>query len=157
MACQAGDSAGSTGPLSASATRDRFCAGPGPQLAILRRLPGLQHGLGPPIPEWRAIYRDAPPDGTARLALVTPPPDSAEYPYIGKGRQITFLTEDVEGKYREWSERGVSFLHPPKEPPWGGVFTQFHDLDGNSFALMGFDQARREVEEQRRLTEERLE
>jgi serine phosphatase RsbU (regulator of sigma subunit) len=37
------------------------------------------------------------------------------------------------------------------------VFTQFQDLDGNSFALMGFDQARREVEEQRRLTEERLE
>ena len=109
------------------------------------------------FPDGGRFIAVAPPDGTARLALVTPPPDSAEYPFIGKGRQIAFLTEDVEGKYREWSERGVSFLHPPKQPPWGGVFTQFHDLDGNSFALMGFDQARREVEEQRRLTEERLE
>jgi catechol 2,3-dioxygenase-like lactoylglutathione lyase family enzyme len=30
----------------------------------------------------------APPDGAARLALVAPQPDSEEYAYIGKGRQI---------------------------------------------------------------------
>jgi serine phosphatase RsbU (regulator of sigma subunit) len=109
------------------------------------------------FPDGGRFIAVAPPDGTARLALVTPQPDSEEYVSIGKSRQVVFLTEDVEGKYREWSDRGVSFLHPPKEPAWGGVYTQFKDVDGNSFALMGFDQANREVEEQRRLTEERLE
>jgi catechol 2,3-dioxygenase-like lactoylglutathione lyase family enzyme len=53
------------------------------------------------FPDGGRFIAVAPPDGTARLALVIPPPDSAEYPFIGKGRQITFLTEDVEGKYRE--------------------------------------------------------
>jgi hypothetical protein len=157
MGCQASDSAGSTGPLSAFATRDGFCAGPRPQLAVLRRLPWFQRGFGPRFPDGGRFIAVAPPDGTARLALVTPQPDSEEYTCIGKSRQVVFLTEDVEGKYRQWSDRGVSFLHPPKEPAWGGVYTQFRDVDGNSFALMGFDQANREVEEQRRLTEERLE
>ncbi len=109
------------------------------------------------FPDGGRFIAVAPPDGTARLALVTPQPDSEEYACIGKSRQVVFLTEDVEGKYRQWSDRGISFLHPPKEPAWGGVYTQFRDVDGNSFALMGFDQANREVEEQRRLTEERLE
>ena len=99
----------------------------------------------------------APPDGTARLALVTPQPDSEDFPYIGKGRQVVFLTEDVEAKYREWSERGVCFLHPPKATPWGSVLTRFEDVDGNRFALIGFDQATREVEDQRCRIEDRLE
>ena len=99
----------------------------------------------------------APPDGTARLALVTPQPDSEDFPYIGKGRQVVFLTEDVEAKYREWSERGVCFLHPPRATPWGSVLTRFEDVDGNRFALIGFDQATREVEEQRCRIEDRLE
>jgi serine phosphatase RsbU (regulator of sigma subunit)/predicted enzyme related to lactoylglutathione lyase len=102
---------------------------------------------------WVAV---APPDGTARLALVTPPPDSEEYAYIGKGKQIVFLTEDIEAKYRQWSERGVGFLHPPEAAPWGSVYTRFQDLDGNGFALIGFDEATRQVEEERRRTEERL-
>ena len=97
------------------------------------------------------------PDGGRFIAVAPPQPDSEEYAYIGKSRQVVFPTEDVEGKYREWSKRGISFLHPPKEPAWGGAYTQFEDVDGNSFALMGFDQANREVEEPRRLTEERLE
>jgi serine phosphatase RsbU (regulator of sigma subunit)/predicted enzyme related to lactoylglutathione lyase len=99
----------------------------------------------------------APPDGTARLALVTPQPDSEDSPYIGEGRQVVFLTEDVEAKYREWSERGICFLHPPKATPWGSVLTRFEDVDGNRFALIGFDQATREVEEQRCRIEDRLE
>jgi len=43
----------------------------------------------------------APPDGTARLALVAPAAGSEEAAYIGKARQIVFLTENVEAKYRE--------------------------------------------------------
>jgi serine phosphatase RsbU (regulator of sigma subunit)/predicted enzyme related to lactoylglutathione lyase len=103
---------------------------------------------------WVAI---APPDGTARLALIAPTPGSQECEYIGKVKQVVFLTEDVDAKYREWKERGVSFLHPPQSAPWGGVYTRFEDIDGNGFALIGFDEATRQVQEQRRLTEERLE
>jgi serine phosphatase RsbU (regulator of sigma subunit) len=103
---------------------------------------------------WVAV---APPDGTAILALVAPKPDEAEQKNVGQAKQIVFLTEDVRTKYNEWSERGVVFLHPPKEPAWGGRFTSFEDPDGNSFVLVGFDEASRAVEEQRRQSTERLE
>jgi serine phosphatase RsbU (regulator of sigma subunit)/predicted enzyme related to lactoylglutathione lyase len=99
----------------------------------------------------------APPDGTARIALVAPQQGSEEYAYIGKVRQIVFLTENVEAKYREWNERGVHFHHPPAAAPFGSVFTTLEDPDGNRFALIEFDEATRLVEEQRRRTEEQLE
>lgn len=102
---------------------------------------------------WVAV---APPDGTTILALVTPKPQDEEYRHIGQARQIVFFTEDVGAKYNEWRERGVAFHHAPKEPAWGGIFTSFEDPDGNSFALVGFDQISREVEEQRRQIAEKL-
>src|SRR5437773_4763715 len=48
---------------------------------------------------------------------------------------------------------------PAREPApiWGGVFTRFRDIDGNSFALMGFDALSRELEAQRRAMAEKLE
>jgi serine phosphatase RsbU (regulator of sigma subunit) len=42
-------------------------------------------------------------------------------------------------------------------PIWGGVFTRFEDIDGNSFALVSFDEESRAVEAQRRAVQERLE
>jgi hypothetical protein len=64
----------------------------------------------------------------------------------------------------EWSKRGVRFRYTPRlkrikyEPPvdqpptemavegqkpvWGGVFTRFEDIDGNSFSLVSFDSTR---------------
>jgi catechol 2,3-dioxygenase-like lactoylglutathione lyase family enzyme len=95
---------------------------------------------------WVAV---APPDGTAILALVVPSPDSKEHAFIGRSLQIVFITEDVEKKFKDWSARGVVFQHPPRTPEWGGTFTQFADLDGNSFALIGFDEATRDLETQR--------
>lgn len=103
---------------------------------------------------WVAV---GPPDGTAILALMTPKPDDPEYKLIGQARQIAFITEDVGAKYDFWRQRGVEFLHPPKEPPWGGIFTSFEDPDGNSFALVGFDRITQEVEQQRRIVAEKLE
>ena len=40
---------------------------------------------------------------------------------------------------------------------WGGVFTHFKDPDGNSFALVGFDEVTREIEVQRRALDEKRE
>jgi len=103
---------------------------------------------------WVAV---APPDGAAILALVTPKPDSEEYNLIGRSRQVVFVTEDVDAKFQDWCQRGVRFHHPPQKPDWGGMFTSFEDVDGNSFALIGFDEVTRDLEAQRRAIAEKLE
>jgi serine phosphatase RsbU (regulator of sigma subunit)/predicted enzyme related to lactoylglutathione lyase len=103
---------------------------------------------------WVAV---APPDGTAMLALVTPEPDSEEYKLIGGQSQVAFLTEDINAIFHAWSKRGVHFHHPPRIPAWGGMFTSFEDVDGNSFGLVGFDDATRALEAQRRAIAEKQE
>jgi serine phosphatase RsbU (regulator of sigma subunit)/catechol 2,3-dioxygenase-like lactoylglutathione lyase family enzyme len=123
---------------------------------------------------WVAV---APPDGSALLALLTPKPDSREHKLIGRPTGVVFATEDVTAKYVEWVKRGVRFYYAPRlrrlkyETPstapesasgrpgraWGGVFTHFRDPDGNSFALVGFDELTREIELQRRALAEQRE
>ena len=99
----------------------------------------------------------APPDGSANLALVVPRPDQPEYNLIGGYRWILFMTEDVEAKYKEWSERGVHFVSPPETPLWGGTYTRFEDPDGNTFGLEAFDEVRQSLELRRREQAEKLE
>jgi serine phosphatase RsbU (regulator of sigma subunit)/predicted enzyme related to lactoylglutathione lyase len=91
----------------------------------------------------------APPDGSARLALVLPAPGFAEEGLPGRSSLINFMTEDVEAKYREWSERGVKFLSKPHAPEWGGLFCSFEDIDGNLFGLAGFNEVTRAIETRR--------
>src|SRR5690349_13557738 len=106
----------------------------------------------------RRFVTVSPPDGTANLTLVAPERESEQFKLIGRATQVTFVTEDVLAKFREWSARGVRFLVNPRlkrlkypvhvrasssgeptspgeeHPPiWGGVFARFRDLDGNSF------------------------
>jgi serine phosphatase RsbU (regulator of sigma subunit)/predicted enzyme related to lactoylglutathione lyase len=103
---------------------------------------------------WIAV---APPDGSALLALVTPEQGCEEYELIGQARQIVFITEDIDALYEEWRNRGVHFLHPPQTPIWGGMFTSFEDVDGNSFGLVATDEMSREIEAQRIAIAEKLE
>ncbi|HEY7182422.1 MAG TPA: SpoIIE family protein phosphatase [Blastocatellia bacterium] len=103
---------------------------------------------------WVAV---SPPDGSAIFALVTPKPDSEEYNLIGQSREVGFITEDVNALYEEWRKRGVHFQHPPQKPIWGGLFTTFEDVDGNSFSLVGWDETTREIEAQRSTAVEKLE
>jgi serine phosphatase RsbU (regulator of sigma subunit)/catechol 2,3-dioxygenase-like lactoylglutathione lyase family enzyme len=98
----------------------------------------------------------APPDGTAVLALVLPMAGFNEEKLVGNSGLITFLTEDVDSTYREWSERGVHFTIPPQTPSWGGTFCRFVDPDGNSFALAGFSEVTRSIDERRRAYAEKL-
>jgi len=124
----------------------------------------------------------APPDGAANLTLVAPDPDSEEYKLIGRPTHVTFVTENVIAKFREWSKSGVRFQFTPRlkrlthgvrvhtansedstasgkesAPIWGGVFTRFRDLDGNLFSLVSFDEVTHAVEAQRRAIAEKLE
>jgi len=103
---------------------------------------------------WLAV---APADGSTMLVLVKPKHDSEEFKQIGRLSEVAFITEDVNATYDVWRKRGVRFRHPPQTPAWGGMFTTFEDVDGNSFALLGFDEMTREVEAKRRATAERLE
>src|SRR6266704_1830073 len=55
------------------------------------------------------------------------------------------------------SGAGVVSSFDTQDQIWGGVFTHFKDPDGNSFALVGFDEVTREIEAQRRTIAEKLE
>ncbi len=118
---------------------------------------------------WLAI---APPDGDTVLALIAPKPDSKLSQLIGRPTDVVLVTDDVLARYREWSRRGVKFLSTPKlrrvksvsgtsippgieTPVWGGVFTHFKDLDGNSFSLVSLDEVTQSIEAQRRAAAER--
>ncbi len=103
---------------------------------------------------WVAV---APPDGNTVIALVTPKRNSEEYKLIGRSRHAVLVTEDVNAKFEEWRNRGVRFHHPPQLTLWGGIFTRFDDVDGNSFVLVGRDDFVREIEAQRRAEAEKLE
>ncbi len=124
----------------------------------------------------------SPPEGSAVLTLIQPAPNSADSKLIGRATRVVFLTEDVAGKFRDWSQRGVRFRHTPRlrrvkygthepdghrdgspagnhagAPVWGQVFTRFEDIDRNSFALVSFDEVTTAIEAQRRANVEKLE
>lgn len=103
---------------------------------------------------WVAV---APPDGQAVLALITPRRNSEEHKFIGRCRNAVLVTEDVMSKFEEWGKRGVRFHHPPQTTLWGGIFTRFDDLDGNSFSLVSRDDFVREIDAKRRAAAEKLE
>jgi predicted enzyme related to lactoylglutathione lyase len=44
-------------------------------------------------------------------------------------------TDDIHGTYEELSKKGVQFVHPPKEQPYG-IETILRDDSGNPFSLV---------------------
>ena len=121
---------------------------------------------------WVAV---APPDGSAVLSLIVPRPESRQHDLIGRATGIVFLAENVLDKFEEWRRRGVRFLNTPRLrrvkysrsmegsseaatlSAWGGTFTRFMDLDGNSFALVGYDVVNQTIEAERQLAAQKLE
>ena len=124
----------------------------------------------------------APPDGSTVLALIVPKPKSPEYKLIGRSTNIVLITEDVLGKFQEWSRRGVRFHSTPRlkrlkydsdpRPPqpqtdsqilgtepsvWGSAIARFRDIDGNIFILVSFDEVTHALEAKRRATAAKLE
>jgi len=124
---------------------------------------------------WVAV---SPPDGSTVLLLIQPKKGSAEYKLIGRATHVVLLTENVAATYREWRNRGVRFGFTPRlrrvkyerptstppgsgqpgsAPAWGGVFTRFEDIDGNSFTLVSIDEMSRSIQAQRQAAAEKLE
>jgi serine phosphatase RsbU (regulator of sigma subunit)/catechol 2,3-dioxygenase-like lactoylglutathione lyase family enzyme len=92
----------------------------------------------------------SPPDGTASLALMLADPANPYDRQPGESGPVTFVTEDIQAKYKELCARGVTFTVPLQVPAWGGTFCRFEDPDGNPFVIAGFDEITREVETRRR-------
>jgi catechol 2,3-dioxygenase-like lactoylglutathione lyase family enzyme len=103
---------------------------------------------------WLAV---APPDGHTVLALLAPKPCADQGTLLGRATGVIFITDDLQAKFDEWSQRGVRFREPPRVERWGGTLAEFEDIDGNSFALVSVDIVSRELESQRRRRAERAE
>src|SRR5215470_16498616 len=118
---------------------------------------GFRPAYDTPLASQDGSLAVSPPDGTAVLLLVAPPPESDEYNLIGSPTRIVFLTENIYAKFEEWSKRGVRFHHTPQARPWGAISASFEDVDGNTFTLLSCAEVNQELEAQRRAHVERSE
>ena len=71
------------------------------------------------------------PGAETRLVLFTP---EAHRDRVGTWSHVTFHTDDVHAAYRIYKERGVEFLGPPDDQPWGS-YALLKDPDGNVIVL----------------------
>lgn len=54
----------------------------------------------------------------------------------GRFTGLSIAAADVQAKYEQLRERGVSFLEPPKQQPWDGTLTHFTDPSENIWTLV---------------------
>jgi serine phosphatase RsbU (regulator of sigma subunit) len=95
----------------------------------------------------------APPDGDALLVLSASDPNHR----LGTATGVSFLTDDIDQRYREWIARGVVFTDPPHPALSGTRTATFVDLDQNAFQIIEADVASRQLESERRAAAERAE
>jgi serine phosphatase RsbU (regulator of sigma subunit) len=88
---------------------------------------------------------------------VAAPPGSDHYELIGRNTEVIFLAESVPAKVAEWKEHGILVREIPQMAGWDGTFGTFEDPDGNSFGLVGYDEATRRIEAGRRAATQKLE
>lgn len=55
--------------------------------------------------------------------------------HVGKAPAWAFSSDDCQSDYERLSGRGVKFLTPPEEKPWG-IQATFEDLYGNKFSIV---------------------
>jgi predicted enzyme related to lactoylglutathione lyase len=71
------------------------------------------------------------PGAQTGLVLFNPPGHESR---IGAFTGLSFLCDDVQQTYEQFTSRGVEFVKPPTTEPWG-TSAIFKDLDGNQFVL----------------------
>jgi serine phosphatase RsbU (regulator of sigma subunit)/predicted enzyme related to lactoylglutathione lyase len=107
----------------------------------------------PTLPAGMRLAFVAPPDGAAVLVLTESEPGSRP-----RGApDIAFITDDIDARFREWSERGVHFSQPPRSVPWSARQAIFQDPDGNAFSLIQADVVSQQLEAERHAAAERAE
>jgi predicted enzyme related to lactoylglutathione lyase len=50
---------------------------------------------------------------------------------------VSLQVPDIDEAYQELTAKGVEFLGPPQQMPWGGMLAHFKDPDGNVLTLLG--------------------
>jgi predicted enzyme related to lactoylglutathione lyase len=76
--------------------------------------------------------------GAAHPALERVDPSDAEAADLtGRFVAVSLQVEDIQATYEELATRGVEFLGPPEEQPWGGVLAHLRDPEGNVLTLLG--------------------
>lgn len=65
-----------------------------------------------------------------KLAYAPTSPDRGPLPL-----ELNIWVDDVDSAYEALKERGVSFLAPPADQPWGMRNATFFDPDGHRFEL----------------------
>jgi catechol 2,3-dioxygenase-like lactoylglutathione lyase family enzyme len=85
-----------------------------PHVALLRRGPGVLY-----------LFTESPPTDDKPTVHLAPPVDRARPSVV-----LVLIVEDCRAAYAELNGRGVEFLTPPKQPPWGGWRCFALDPDG---------------------------
>ncbi|HWP43516.1 MAG TPA: VOC family protein [Blastocatellia bacterium] len=73
------------------------------------------------------------PAGAETKVVLSACPEEADR--IGTFSNVVFGTEDVRATYEELKAKGVEFIKPPTDEPWG-VYAQFVDSEGNQLLLV---------------------
>jgi serine phosphatase RsbU (regulator of sigma subunit)/predicted enzyme related to lactoylglutathione lyase len=107
------------------------------------------------LPTGKCLGFVAPPDGAAILVLGEADSNGLDRGRVGTPTGVVFVTDSIEARYREWSDRGVRFTDSPKAIPWGGRYTSFLDPDGNAYGLAEADAVTQQLETERRAIAER--
>jgi len=83
----------------------------------------------------------APPGSLGTSLLLARASNPVQEPFVGNqagGRVFLFLsTDDFWRDYREMVDRGVRFVRPPREQPYGLVAV-FEDLHGNRWDVVQY-------------------
>jgi catechol 2,3-dioxygenase-like lactoylglutathione lyase family enzyme len=86
----------------------------------------------------------APPGSTGTTLLLARASSPEQEPFVGNqagGRVFLFLsTDDFWRDYQQMLDRGVRFVRPPSEEPYG-VVAVFEDLYGNRWDLVQYTDA----------------
>lgn len=75
--------------------------------------------------------------GGAEIGLERCDPDDAETDsLVGRFVGVSIEVDDVMSVYETLADKGVEFVEPPEQQPWGGTLAHLKDLDGNVLTLL---------------------
>lgn len=105
-------------------------------LAFYRDILGFEQLEYPQIPLLRRgalelfLVEESPPTDDRPGVTLAPPADARRMPV-----NLVFEVDDVHAEHAALSARGLRFLTPPVQPPWGGWRCFARDPDGYSIEI----------------------
>lgn len=103
---------------------------------------GFEKRSDDPFPEGEGRWITVAPADQSEVEVVLEPPEwgldadvEAKLQLVGKTPGFVLMTEDCRGDHETLSGRGVKFVSPPEEMPWG-ISAVFEDLYGHQHNLL---------------------